>query len=289
MDENNYELIRKQHEVMLPDNIDPETLERFKVIEKLKKDHEFARAVDLAQELVTDLLAQTEDIEKVPLHFDNSVQETLYLKRHPDYVPGEPDLPLYQALYSLGSLLIECKYPNEAIDPLKLSLSLSPYSPYEAIEYIEALKQIGDLDEAEKVIKYALSFTYKPEQIAHLIRSLGFIYIEREKYDIARMLYLISIEIDESPIAYEELAYISVKNEGIPELNLRNLDAFLKENNIDIIPQYKIATEILEYLYDQFENGQLDIEDLDDDMQDYFEEALDLLHIDMDEDGESKE
>lgn len=204
--------VRLETPFQLPETTKPEYLEYFQTIEKQKNQHNFPQALDWSQELIDKMTQDRDiDIEHYPLYFENPVQEILYKTNHPNYEDEAPEQPLAQAYYSLGALLIECNYINEAIKYLEKAYALAPYSPVVALEYIEGLKSIGDYEKAKQVIKETLPVTYELNHIAHFIRDLGFIAIEEEEYGNALLFYLLSLKYADSPVAEQEIDYINYK------------------------------------------------------------------------------
>ena len=82
--------------------------------------------------------------------------------------------------------------------------------------------------------KKIYSKIYDINNLARYYRNLGYYYIEKKEWDLAKAVYLYSLKYQNSPVVTQEIAYIvqESKNDKLPDKD--NLTKILKENNIPI-------------------------------------------------------
>ena len=84
-------------------------------------------------------------------------------------------------------------------------MSFNPVSVRIMFELGEAYKLQKDLDKFYSVSKRALEFAMDKEDIARAYRNIGFYFTEKEMYNEAIALFLLSGEFVKSDVAANEL------------------------------------------------------------------------------------
>ena len=122
----------------------------------------------------------------------------------------------------IGSLYIDKKDFKKAQENFDLAIKWNPYNNTARFEKAEMYKMQNDLKNFYKLTTEAYNYLYEPEDLSRYYRNLGYYYIEKKKYELARALYLYSIQFDPSKKdqAINELAYIdSLFKKELPEMS----------------------------------------------------------------------
>lgn len=95
---------------------------------------------------------------------------------------------------------------------LGLALKWNPYNSDAIFEYNEIFKIEGKLEEYKDRTIEIFSKLYDPHDLARFYRNLGYYYIEREEWELAKAIYVYSMRFDNNDKAKNELIYIMQKN-----------------------------------------------------------------------------
>ena len=140
-----------------------------------------------------------------------------------------------EAFRLLAYVSVEEKKYDEALNYLNSSLKYNPVNLASFFEIIETYKMSGNLDKMKETLDNVYDYLYNSSSLARYYRNLGFYYIEKEKYELAFCLYLISLKFEQNNFALDEMLYIRNKLND-PNFMIDNKQAIkiLKENNINI-------------------------------------------------------
>lgn len=116
-----------------------------------------------------------------------------------------------EACRLLGYILIEEKDYDKALEYLKESFKYNPVNVNTFFELSECYKMMKDYDKMKEIIDSLYDYLYNESMLAKYYRNLGFYYIEKENYDLAFSLYLISLEYEFNQFALSEMMYIRKK------------------------------------------------------------------------------
>ena len=125
----------------------------------------------------------------------------------------------------LGSIAVEKKNFSKAREMLKQALRWNPYNTEAIFEYKKAT-----LETIQKI--------YNPLDMARFYRNLGYYYIERQEWELAKAIYLYSMRFDNGEKAKHELIYImqQINSQELPKL----------ESIKGILEKHYIPTKITE-------------------------------------------
>lgn len=140
-----------------------------------------------------------------------------------------------EAYRLLAYIAVEEKKYDNALEYLNKSLKYNPINVDSFFEIIEAYKMSGNLDNMKESIDNLYDYLYDASSLARYYRNLGFYYIEKEKYELAFSLYLISIRYEHNNFALNEMLYIRKKlNDSDYIIEDNEAVKMLKENDINI-------------------------------------------------------
>lgn len=164
------------------------------------------------------------------------------------------------AYLNLAIISFDEKDYDNAIKLLNKSLKLNPCNISSLFEMAENYKAKGELLKYFNWTKKCYEKIYYVNHLAHYYRNLGFYYIEKKEWDLAKTLYLYSLKYDANPVVTTELQYIiKVTNDkSLP--SKENLTSILRKNEIPTFIK-KENLNLIKDLYNSFEkDGQLDSE-----------------------------
>jgi len=140
-----------------------------------------------------------------------------------------------EAYRLLGYIGVEEKDYDKALEYLNESFKYNPVNIETFFEIVETYKMLGNLDKMKESIDNLYDYVYEETSLARFYRNLGFYYVEKENYDLAFSLYLISLEYQYNNFALNEMVYIRQKLND-PNFIIDKKDAvkLIKENSINI-------------------------------------------------------
>lgn len=136
----------------------------------------------------------------------------------------------------LGSIAIEENNIDKAISYLNKSIELNPYNGTARFELIDALKRKGNLKIIKEEIDKAYHFIYLPSDFGRYYRDLGYYYIEKGDYRLAKYLYVYSIQFDNTKKDYviNELQYIFQRSGDNKVPSVEEAYKYLEKENIPV-------------------------------------------------------
>lgn len=146
----------------------------------------------------------------------------------------------------LGSIAIEENEFNKAVEYLNEAIRFNPYNVSARFELVEAYKRKGKLKLVKEEIDKTYIYIYLPNDLSRYYRDLGYYYIEKGNFKLAKQLYVYSIRFDSSKkdTIINELQYIFSRtgDKKIPNLQeayeslvQENIPEFFNKKNIEII------------------------------------------------------
>lgn len=138
----------------------------------------------------------------------------------------------------LGIIAVDKKDIKKAKEVLKLALKWNPYNAEAIFEYNEIYKMEGDLEEYKDKTLECFDKLYNPQDLARFYRNLGYYYIERQEWELAKAIYIYSMRFDNNEKAKHELIYIMQKtnSDELPD----------SDDAKKILKKYYIPTKISE-------------------------------------------
>ena len=138
----------------------------------------------------------------------------------------------------LGVIAVDKKNIKKAREMLELAFRWNPYNSDAIFEYNETFKMEGKLEEYKDKTLEFFSKLYDPHDLARFYRNLGYYYIEREEWELAKAIYIYSMRFDNNDKAKNELIYIMQKSNSQELPNPEKVKAMLEK--------YYIPTKISE-------------------------------------------
>lgn len=192
------------------------TVDVIKQVQADIKQKDYMKAAGRLEELLADIESKKlyEDDQVSEYHdFSDSFQVALYSSLNNTTKQQRPTGLHFELLYlEYGSLLVELKEYDKAALALQKGLRCNPLSPDLNFEYMEIFKVTGQLDEFYKLAADMFKKAYRPRDVARCYRNIGFVFIERQLWPVAKLCYLLSLKYDDqAKQALNELAYIDDK------------------------------------------------------------------------------
>lgn len=162
-------------------------------------------------------------------------------------------------VYNLLSYIAnEEKEYTKAIEYSKCALSFNPLDSNLYFELAETYKFLKDFESMKKITLDAYKVLFDSKELARFYRNLGFYYTEKEMYDTAFALYVVSLNFDVDETAYHEIDFIRNKlsNEKY-SLNKEEVINLLKQENID----FGISTLNKKILFEFINNQEVNKKD----------------------------
>ena len=179
--------------------------------------------------------------------FNNSVEFILYTEENQETIDKkiiDINYNTSNAYLCLAYIDFERKNYNEAIKKIDNALIWNPYNLDAIFEKAENYKEIGNIKEYYNITLDSYEKIYTPTYLARYYRNLGYYFIEKEDYELAKALYLYSLKFEESNVVTHELKYINLKTNNNILPKYEELKDILKENRI----QTNIKKEIIDVI-----------------------------------------
>ena len=132
---------------------------------------------------------------------------------------------------------------EKAITNINKGLKYDPADTNLLFEKAENYKALHDMKKFYDNTLDIYKYIYTKSDLAKYYRNLGYYYIEKKDYELAKALYLYSLRFENNKIVNKELEYIiSKSDDSLPAknrleniLSKNNIPLFIDENVIDII------------------------------------------------------
>lgn len=230
--------------------------------ELLEKGTQFfnSKDYDKAKEYLSEYANKIEEMKSNEsekwMSFNSSIAFVLYCKKN-NLSESFKNVshPISSVYIKLAYIDFELHLLDEAEMFLNKALEWDPYN-------FSIINEKGEIYKAKKDFKNyyfntlnSADIIYKESELARYYRNLGFYLIENNEWELAKAVYVYSLNFDFSPVVSQELEYIAQKsgNKEMPEND--RLIEILKENRIITYisnENIKIIEELFESL--KFEN-----------------------------------
>lgn len=179
--------------------------------------------------------------------FDNAAEHAIYQARNGGKraVFQVPE-PLGQLYYIHGVTLLELGELERARLSLREAMRWNPVSPEFAFEYAEIFKRESRLDEFLKVTMGIFKNAYRPDQLSRCYRNIGYVLVERERWQDALSCYRASESYTpENEMTASEIAYILEKAGDVREPTDADLRSAADLYGFPIGPDRELVTILI--------------------------------------------
>lgn len=207
--------------------------------------------IEKAKPLYTKYIEETEkamkENEKKCYTFGNCIEFVLAVKKKlTDGDCIDINYNTSDAYLNLAFFAFDDKDYDSAIKLLKESLRLNPTGIVSLFEMAENYKAKGDLEKYLSWTEKCYDRLYNVSHLAHYYRNLGYYYIEKEEWNLAKTVLLYSLKYENNHNVENELEYIisKSKDESLPQkdeltsiLRKNNIPTFISKENLNIIKE----------------------------------------------------
>ena len=203
-----------------------------------------SRNFDAAEALLTKYIDYVNSIKNNNerwLSFNSNIEFVLYINKNKDKKDinniNNMNYKMNTVYNYLGNIEFEYGNYDKAIDYLNEAIQWNPYDFSANMELAESYKAKNDIEKYYSLTLNSIDYIYKEKDLARYYRNLGYYYIEKQKWELAKAVYLYSLKFENNATAEQELKYI-IQNTG-------DDNAPEKEELINILTENKIETYIL--------------------------------------------
>lgn len=137
------------------------------------------------------------------------------------------------AYAAYASSLFDAGRFEESITWNKRAIQWKPVCFYYYTELAENYKQLKDITKAENWTDAAFKYVISPSEMAKWLRTKAFISIERKKYELAAAELIVSLGLEQSEYAINELIYLKSEcNYDVDSITMEDAIKFLVKNEI---------------------------------------------------------
>lgn len=183
--------------------------------------------------------------------FNNMLEFILFVNREkPDYSINNIKSNISNAYTSIGFICYELKDYTEAKKQLYKALEWNPYNLSAKMELGEVYKIQHDLNNFFDVTLDTYKHIYREIDLARFYRNLGFYFIEKKNWALAKAVYLYSLGFENNMGVNNELRFIANESKDSSLPSKESLKDILSENKV---PTYisKLNIEIITNFYNQ--------------------------------------
>ncbi|NLV25746.1 MAG: hypothetical protein GXY48_01035 [Methanomicrobiales archaeon] len=154
------------------------------------------------------------------LSFRDFIEYAYYMS----YISPESDLLVHPYL-GTEILLIQGKYyaekreADKAISIFNGVIRISPVNCQVLFELAEVYRDKGNMEEYRTITELCFTYAWKPEDLAHAYRNMGYFFTDSGDYEGAVTCYLMGTTWEDSPITTRELAYIREKTGNFSDIS----------------------------------------------------------------------
>ena len=164
--------------------------------------------------------------------FNNFFEEIIYKEifKPSKKIRGIPE-NYADVYFKYGIILFELKKYDEAKNALEKANKYNPINVYILFELSEIYKMNKNWDKYLEINKKCLELAYDSTALARCYRNYGFYFVEMDKYEIATVLFFLSMHFDQNAkIAQSELLYISQKTgKNIKQPDAEEIEKILED------------------------------------------------------------
>ena len=185
--------------------------------------NQYQKKYDKALKIIESLIKDIEEMyangmyadDKVSEYFcfESPMEEVLYCHfNHGEKDIRDPDIPFASIYMEYGSLLIDLDRWEDAQKALEKAREWNPVSTSIIFELCETYKPLNQLQLYLDTVKEVFQYCYEPETVARAYRNLGWYFVEKELYDEAVTVLLMSLQYEKNDFVQSELFYIEQKS-----------------------------------------------------------------------------
>lgn len=182
--------------------------------------NQYKKNYDKALELIEQVIQKVETLYNDGLYkedkvskffcFDEVMEEILYkFHKKPKKEVRGCDIPYAKIYMQYGSLLIDKERWEEAQEVLLKALEWNPCSSHIIFELCETYKHFGQLEKFYETVIDTFKYCFTETDLARCYRYLGWYFVEKELYDEAICVYILSFQYEKNQSVQSELFYIS--------------------------------------------------------------------------------
>lgn len=211
--------------------------------------------------------------------FQEPFEEILYRFIHnPEKEVRQAEIKYSKMYYQYGSLLIDLERYEDAQKVLETGMKWNPVSTQMAFERTETFKLRGMMDEYYQATRDIFKIAFRPEDLAHCYRNLGYYYVEKGELQLAVCCLVFSIPYSSSNLVQSELFYIyNLDQKLIMNPDMQTIQMHFMVYDIPLGPDEGIISLAYYFTKQSIEEGQKELAQyfisilislLDEDMED---------------------
>ncbi len=197
---------------------------------------------------------RTDTMERNYLSFRDFIEYAYYQTwlapdKNPDTAPDVHPYLNTDILFQYGRLSA-LKGEKEKASALFTALAqISPVNDAILFELADIAREEGDLEKFRSLSIQCLEYAWKPDDLAHAYRNMGYYLTETGDYTGAVTCYLMATTWEESPDTARELAYIQEKTGTEPDIPfiISHGHEILNERNIPFGPNRQMIDLMIRY------------------------------------------
>ena len=179
--------------------------------------------------------------------FDHPLEEVIYKNyNRSEKEVRHCDIPFASIYLQYGSLLIDLDRWEDAQKSLEKAREWNPVSTSIIFELCETYKHLNQLQLYLDTVKEVFQYCYEPETVARAYRNLGWYFVEKEMYDEAVAVLVMSLQYEKNDFVQSELFYIEQKSgKQIAQPEIEDLKKIAEKYGFPV----GAHTEVLSILY----------------------------------------
>lgn len=203
-----------------------------------------------SENILLDIVKESEKYEETEemkyLNFNDAIDFALYIQiNKPKKSIKWLEIPFFSAYAYLAFLYNEQQRYEEAAKASENAMKWNPMEINSLFEKCEIHRIKKDMEAFYKETLTLYDKIFKPIDLAHFYRNLGYYYVEMNKLDVAYALYTASTKFERNNNAFEEMEYINQLlkresytmpgEEGLRLLEEVNVPFGPKKENLDLL------------------------------------------------------
>lgn len=208
-------------------------------------------AENLMQYLLPFAEKKLEDNEEISfLSFRDFIEYAYYMT----YLTPESELSVHpytgtEILFIQGKICLERGDNKTALRIFDFLSRISPVNDSILFELAEIHRGMGNLETFREMTNQCFQFAWKPDELAHAYRNMGYFLTESGDYEGAITCYLMSTTWEDTSDVKREITYITEKSGITPDMQyyITYGQDILKKRNVPFGPNKEFIQLMLEY------------------------------------------
>lgn len=170
------------------------------------------------------------------------------------YLNPESELPVYpylgtEILFVLGKICAGKEKRSRAFAIFTYLARVSPVNDEILFEIAELYRNKGELEDYRKITNRCFTYAWRPEELAHAYRNMGYYFTESRDYEIAITCYLMGTTWEESPVTAREISYITEISGITPDISdlISHGHELLEKNDVPFSPNPEMTDLMIQY------------------------------------------